>query len=193
MSLSEDFAAFMAGTPAVRFGDFTLRSGMKTPVFFNFGDLCSGAHLAAMGSFFARGIVENGLTEADVLYGPAYKGIVIAAATSQALWRDHRVDIPIAYNRKETKQHGEGGDIIGADLAGKSVLMLDDVIADGSTKHETAAKLQALGARVAAVVIGIDRQDVMDSKRTALEIFRAATSIPVVALTTGAAILKRRG
>jgi orotate phosphoribosyltransferase len=192
-SLSADAAAFLARSPAVRFGDFTLKSGKKDSVFFNFGDLASGKDLSDMGALFARAIVDNGWGDTQVLFGPAYKGIVIAAATSLALWRDHGIDMPIAHDRKEAKTHGEGGTFVGTPLKGKSVLLIDDVMTDGGTKHTTIAALRAIeGVTVRALVIGVNRQDKDDSGKPYFDSFAAQTGVPVAALTTREEILKLR-
>lgn len=191
-TLSADFARFLAASAAVRFGDFTLKSGKKSNVFFNFGDLCAGRELSEMGRFFARGIVEIGLAQSGALFGPAYKGINLALATSVALWRDHGVDMPVAYNRKEAKAHGEGGSIVGADLSkAGSVIVLDDVITDGATKYEVIDMLRAFdGLAIAAMLVGVDRQDMDEAGRAYIDILRDQTGVRVAALTTREEVLK---
>ena len=130
-----DFASFIAKTNAVRFGEFTLKSGEKSNVFFDFGQLVYGEEMIALGGFFAEFIVQKSLQSIDVIFGPAYKGINIAIATSIALFEKHSLSIPFAYNRKVKKEHGESGSFVGFDLsAAKTAVVLDDVFTDGGTK-----------------------------------------------------------
>lgn len=142
---------------ALRFGEFTLKSGRVSPYFFNAGAFDTGAALAALGRCYARRIVDSGI-HYDMLLGPAYKGIPLAAATAIALSDHHGIDVPFAYNRKETKDHGEGGRLVGAPLAGR-VLIVDDVITAGTAAREVIGMIAASGAELAAVVIGLDRQE----------------------------------
>jgi len=192
MTLSTDFARFLAASAAVRFGDFTLKSGKRSPVFFNFGDLCGGRELSEMGGFFARAIVEHGLADSGALFGPAYKGINLAIATSIALWRDHAIDIPVAYNRKEAKAHGEGGAVVGADLAqARSVIVLDDVITDGATKYDVIDVLRAFpNLQIAAMLVGVDRQDKDEAGRAFIDVLRDKSGVRVEALTTREDVLR---
>jgi orotate phosphoribosyltransferase len=194
-ALSADFARFLASSRAVRFGDFTLKSGKKSNVFFNFGDLCGGRELSQMGGFFARAIMEHGLQNSDALFGPAYKGINLAIATAIALHRDYGVDLPVAYNRKEAKTHGEGGMIVGADLsAAGSVIVLDDVITDGATKYEVIDMLRAFpGLQIAAMIVGVDRQDSNDAGTPYLDTLAQKTGVRVLPLTTRDDVLAMRG
>ncbi len=141
----------------LRFGDFTLKSGRQSPYFFNMGRIDSGAALADVGSAYAAGIVAAGI-DYDMLFGPAYKGIALAAATAVALAREHDRDVPWAYNRKEAKDHGEGGVIVGAPLAGR-VLIIDDVITAGTAVRESLALIRAADASVAGVLVALDRQE----------------------------------
>lgn len=193
-SLSAEFATFLARSRAVRFGDFTLKNKAKSNIFFNFGDLCGGRELSELGAFFARTIIDQGLQSSDALFGPAYKGINLALACSVALWRDHGIDIPVAYNRKEAKAHGEGGLIVGADLSkAKNVIVLDDVITDGATKVEVIEMLTAFpGLTVAAMIVGVDRQDTNNEGRPYLDILAEQTGVKVVAMTTRAAVLAHK-
>jgi orotate phosphoribosyltransferase len=193
-SLSTDFARFMAGSGAVRFGDFTLKSGKKSNVFFNFGDLCGGRELSEMGAFFARAIIENGLEKSGALFGPAYKGINLAIATAVALHRDHGIDMPIAYNRKEAKAHGEGGNVVGADLSAvERVIVLDDVITDGATKYDVIDMLRAFpGLQIAAMIVGVDRQDVNDAGEKYIDILARETGVRIIAMTTREGVLAFR-
>jgi orotate phosphoribosyltransferase len=142
---------------ALRFGEFTLKSGRTSPYFFNAGAFCSGASLAELGRCYAQAIVASGL-EFDVLLGPAYKGIPLAASVAVALAEHHGRDVPYAYNRKEAKDHGEGGILVGAALEGR-VLVIDDVITAGTAVREVLELIAGAGAQCAGVAIGLDRQE----------------------------------
>lgn len=142
---------------ALRFGEFTLKSGRVSPYFFNAGQLASGAALAGLGRAYAQAAVDSGLAF-DMLFGPAYKGIVLAAITAAALADGHGRDLPFAYNRKEAKAHGEGGELVGAPLAGR-VLIVDDVITAGTAVREALDRIRAAGATPAGVLVALDRQE----------------------------------
>lgn len=141
----------------LRFGDFTLKSGRQSPYFFNMGRIDSGAALAAVGAAYADTIVANDIGF-DMLFGPAYKGIPLAATTAIALASEHDRDVPWAYNRKEAKDHGEGGSLVGAPLSGR-VLIVDDVITAGTAVRESLGLIRAAGAEVAGVLVALDRQE----------------------------------
>jgi len=141
----------------LRFGSFTLKSGRQSPYFFNAGAFDSGAALAALGRYYAQCIVDSAI-EFDVLLGPAYKGIPLASATVVALAEHHGRDVPFAYNRKEAKDHGEGGVLVGAALTGR-VLVIDDVITAGTAVGEVISMIRDAGAELAGVVVGLDRQE----------------------------------
>ena len=142
---------------ALKFGEFTLKSGRVSPYFFNAGIFNRGADLAALAEFYANAIQQSGISF-DLLFGPAYKGIPLAAITASALFQQHQRDIPYAFNRKETKDHGEGGNIVGADIEGR-VMIIDDVITAGTAIREAIGLIGALGAEVCAVTIALDRQE----------------------------------
>ena len=142
---------------ALRFGEFTLKSGRVSPYFFNAGIFNSGADLAALAEFYADAIQQSGI-EFDLLFGPAYKGIPLAAITASALFQQHGRDLPYAFNRKEAKDHGEGGSTVGAEIAGR-VMIIDDVITAGTAIRESIGLLEALGAEPCAVTIALDRQE----------------------------------
>jgi orotate phosphoribosyltransferase len=142
---------------ALRFGEFELKSGRVSPYFFNAGIFNRGADLAALAAFYADAI-EHSEIEFDLLFGPAYKGIPLAAITASALFQLHQRDVPYAFNRKEAKDHGEGGSIVGAEIRGR-VMIIDDVITAGTAIREAIALIQAHGARVTAVTIALDRQE----------------------------------
>ena len=142
---------------ALKFGEFTLKSGRISPHFFNAGEFYTGKALAELGRCYAAAIVNSGV-EFDVLFGPAYKGITLAAATAVALSDQHSIDVPYCFNRKEAKAHGEGGTLVGAPLKGK-VLIIDDVITAGTAIREVMAIVEDAGAEAAGVVIGLDRKE----------------------------------
>jgi orotate phosphoribosyltransferase len=164
----------------LKFGEFTLKSGRVSPYFFNAGAFSSGRALAALGRCYARRIVESGI-EFDVLLGPAYKGIPLAAVTAVALADEHGLDVPFAYNRKEAKAHGEGGVLVGAPLAGK-VLVIDDVITAGTAVREVIAMIEAAGASLAGVAIGLNRQERGEGSRSAIQELEQAYGITVVSI-----------
>lgn len=142
---------------ALRFGEFTLKSGRVSPYFFNAGIFNRGADLDALAGFYADAIAESGI-EFDLLFGPAYKGIPLAAVTAGALYRLHGRNLPYAFNRKEAKDHGEGGNIVGAEIAGR-VMIIDDVITAGTAIRESIELIEGLGGKVSAVTIALDRQE----------------------------------
>jgi orotate phosphoribosyltransferase len=164
----------------LRFGEFTLKSGRISPYFFNAGAFSSGRALAALGRCYAERIVESGV-EFDVLLGPAYKGIPLAAVTAVALADRHGRDVPFAYNRKEAKAHGEGGVMVGAPLEGR-VLVIDDVITAGTAVREVIAMIEAAGARLAGVAIGLDRQERGAGDRSAIQELESEQGIPVISI-----------
>ena len=149
------FLRFAQEREALKFGEFTLKSGRKSPYFFNAGTSNTGEALARLGRYYADAIVASG-QEFDMLFGPAYKGIPLVATTAIALADHHHLDMPFAFNRKEAKAHGEGGKVVGAPLEGK-VLIVDDVMTAGTAIRESMAILEAAGATGAGVLIGLDR------------------------------------
>jgi orotate phosphoribosyltransferase len=165
----------------LRFGDFTLKSGRQSPYFFNMGRLDSGAALAQLGRAYAAALEDSGL-RIDMLFGPAYKGIALAAATAIALAEHHARDVPWAYNRKEAKDHGEGGLLVGAPLRGR-VLIVDDVMTAGTAVRESLALIRQHGAEPAGVLIALDRQERGLGERSAAQEVAADHGIPVIAIT----------
>ena len=151
------FVDYCLSRGALRFGEFTLKSGRVSPYFFNAGIFNRGADLDALADFYADAIEQSGI-DFDLLFGPAYKGIPLAAITAGALYRRYGRDLPYAFNRKEVKDHGEGGNTVGAEIAGR-VMIIDDVITAGTAIRESIALIEALGARVCAVTIALDRQE----------------------------------
>ena len=152
-----EFLDFALDIGVLKFGEFKLKSGRISPYFFNAGLFNTGASLARLGRFYAQAIVDSGVAF-DVLYGPAYKGIPLAAATAIALHERHGRNLPYAFNRKESKDHGEGGTIVGHPLTG-DVLIIDDVITAGTAIRESMDIIGAQGAKPAGVVIALDRQE----------------------------------
>ena len=142
---------------ALRFGQFTLKSGRVSPYFFNAGLIDTGAALATLGRCYAQAAMQSGI-EFDMVFGPAYKGIALATSLAVALAQHHDRDVPVAFNRKETKDHGEGGVMIGAPLAGR-VLIVDDVISAGTAIRESLALIRTHGATPAGILIALDRQE----------------------------------
>ena len=166
-SYKKEFLEFAIQADVLRFGEFTLKSGRTSPYFFNAGLFNTGQHLARLGRFYAQAIIDSG-TRFDVLFGPAYKGIPLAAATSIALADHHNLNVPYCFNRKETKAHGEGGNLVGAPLQG-DILIIDDVITAGTAIRESLAIIDQAGARAAGVVIALDRQERGQSERSAIQ------------------------
>ena len=177
-----EFLRFALDQGVLRFGDFTLKSGRHSPYFFNAGLFNTGAALARLGRFYAAALQASDLA-CDVLYGPAYKGIPLAAATAIALADEYGRDVPYAFNRKESKDHGEGGLIVGHPLRG-DVLIIDDVITAGTSVRESIDIIQAQGARPAGVLIALDRQERGQDERSAVQEVRQRFGIPVVSIAT---------
>ena len=175
-----DFLDFAIKAGVLRFGQFTLKSGRISPYFFNAGLFNTGANLAELGRFYARAIVDAGI-DFDVLFGPAYKGIPLAAVTVAALWDSHKIDAPYAFNRKEAKDHGEGGSIVGHELKGK-VLIIDDVITAGTAIRESMEIIHSQGAVPAGVVIALDRQEKGRDERSAIQEVEQEYGLPVAAI-----------
>ena len=179
-SYQKEFIELARGHDVLRFGEFTLKSGRVSPYFFNAGLFASGAALAALGRCYADRIVDSGV-EFDVLLGPAYKGIPLAAATAVALSDRHGRDVPFAYNRKEAKAHGEGGMLVGAPLEGK-VLVIDDVITAGTAVREVITMIEEAGASLAGVAIGLNRQERGAGELSAIQEIEQAHGIPVLSI-----------
>ncbi len=186
-----DFIDLTLRRGVLRFGEFTLKSGRSSPYFFNLGRLDSGAALAQLGRAYAQALVNSGLA-VDMLFGPAYKGIALAAATAIALADQHQRDLPWAYNRKEAKDHGEGGTLVGAPLAGR-VLIVDDVMTAGTAVRESLALIRAQGATPAGVLIALDRQERGTGTRSAAQEVAADYGIPVLAIANLADVLAYAG
>jgi orotate phosphoribosyltransferase len=161
----------------LRFGEFTLKSGRISPYFFNAGLFNTGYAAARLGRYYAASIAESG-TKFDMLFGPAYKGIPLAALAASALAEHQDIDVPFSYNRKEVKAHGEGGNIVGAPLRGK-VLIVDDVITAGTAVREAYQLISAAGAEVAGLAISLDRQERGQGALSAVQELKQSLNIPV--------------
>ncbi|MDF3193427.1 MULTISPECIES: orotate phosphoribosyltransferase [Pseudomonas] len=177
-----DFIRFAIERGVLRFGQFTLKSGRISPYFFNAGLFDSGLALAQLGRFYAAAVVDSGI-DFDVLFGPAYKGIPLAATTAVALAEHHQRDMPWCFNRKEAKDHGEGGTLVGAPLAGR-VLIIDDVITAGTAIREVMQIIQAQGAQAAGVLIALNRQERGKGELSAIQEVERDYGMPVVSIVS---------
>ena len=177
-----EFIEFAIRNEVLRFGEFTLKSGRISPYFFNSGLFNSGASIARLGGYYAETIMRAELAF-DMLFGPAYKGIPLAVATAVAIAEHHGRDIPYAYNRKEAKDHGEGGTIVGAALQGR-VLIIDDVISAGTSVSESIQLIRAVGAEPAGVVVALDRQERSHGSLSAIQEVEQHHGIPVLSIIT---------
>lgn len=178
--MSADFITAMIERGVLEFGDFTLKSGRKSPYFFNLGHISDGPGLAALGEAYAD-CVRREFDDVDVIFGPAYKGIPIAVATATALAR--HASVGVAYNRKEAKDHGEGGSLVGAALEAKRIIVVDDVMTAGTAVREATDLIAAAGGRLLGVVVALDRQEIARDDRTAVEVVTDDLGVPVVAVT----------
>lgn len=181
-----EFVDFAIRSGVLRFGEFRTKAGRLSPYFFNAGLFCDGATLGELGRFYARAALASGIGF-DVIFGPAYKGITLAAATAVALaGLGHNV--PFSFNRKEAKDHGEGGNIVGAPLKGR-VLVIDDVITDGASKREAIDLIRGAGATAAGVLIAMDRQERGQGELSATQEVSRDYGLPVAAIASVADIL----
>ncbi|MFZ3000226.1 MAG: orotate phosphoribosyltransferase [Undibacterium umbellatum] len=172
-NLRQEFIHFAVDAGVLKFGSFVTKAGRTSPYFFNAGLFNDGANLGRIADFYAQTLIDSGI-EFDMLFGPAYKGITLASATAVALARKGR-NVPFAYNRKEAKDHGEGGSIVGAKLAGK-VIIIDDVISAGTSVRESVEMIRAAGATPCAVLIALDRME-RSGKDDALSAHSAAQEV----------------
>ncbi len=189
-----EFIEFALEKQVLKFGEFTLKSGRKSPYFFNAGLFNTGRDLARLGRFYAAALVDSGI-EFDVLFGPAYKGIPIATTTAVALADHHDVDTPYCFNRKEAKNHGEGGNLVGSKLEGR-VMLVDDVITAGTAIRESMELIQANKADLAGVLVAIDRQAKGNGELSAIqEVERdfGCAGISIVSLTDLITYLEQQG
>jgi orotate phosphoribosyltransferase len=175
-----DFIDFAIRAGVLRFGNFTLKSGRTSPYFFNAGLFNTGEQLARLGRCYAQAITDSQI-EFDVLFGPAYKGIPLATATSIALADHHQRNVPWCFNRKESKDHGEGGNLVGAGLHGR-ILIIDDVITAGTAIRESVEIIQAASAELTGVVIALDRQERGRGSQSAIQEVEDACGIRVTSI-----------
>lgn len=177
-----EFIQFALERGVLRFGEFTLKSGRVSPYFFNAGLFDSGLALAKLGRFYAQALIDSGLSY-DVVFGPAYKGIPLAATMAVALAEHHNTDVPWCFNRKEAKSHGEGGTLVGAPLAG-NVVIVDDVITAGTAIREVMQIIQAQGAQAAGVLIALDRQERGNGALSAIQEVERDFKMPVISIVS---------
>lgn len=177
-----EFIEFALERGVLRFGEFTLKSGRVSPYFFNAGLFDSGLALAKLGRFYAQALMDSGLSY-DVVFGPAYKGIPLAATTAVALAEQHQRDVPWCFNRKEAKNHGEGGTLVGAPLAGR-IVIVDDVITAGTAIREVMQIIQAQGAQAAGVLIALDRQERGTGELSAIQEVERDFNMPVISIVS---------
>lgn len=178
-----EFIRFALDREVLRFGEFTLKSGRKSPYFFNAGLFNTGSALSRLGRFYAQAFVHSSVGEVDVIFGPAYKGIPLAAVTAVALADSFDRNMPYCFNRKEAKDHGEGGSLVGAPLEGR-VLIIDDVITAGTAVREVMQIIEAAGATPAAVMIALDRQERGQGALSAIQEVERDFGIPVVSIVS---------
>lgn len=181
-NLKDQFINFLIKNKALQFGEFHLKSGRVSPYFFNLGVFHTGESLATLGRFYAK-TLENADLQYDILFGPAYKGIPLVTATSIILSEKYHKNVPYCFNRKEAKDHGEGGSFVGAELSGK-VVMLDDVITAGTTVREMIALLKNTNAQLSGMVIAFDRQECGEGHLTAVQETIQTYHIPVKSIIT---------
>jgi len=180
LDYKREFIDFALKKEVLRFGEFTLKSGRKSPYFFNAGLFNTGSALAQLGRFYAAALQNSGI-EYDVMLGPAYKGIPLATATCVALANEYDLDVPYVFNRKEAKDHGEGGNLVGAPLAGR-VLIIDDVITAGTAIREVMKIIQQAGATPAATLIALDRQERGTGELSAIQEVERDYRMPVISI-----------
>jgi len=183
-----DFINFAISAGVLRFGEFTLKSGRISPYFFNAGLFNTGEHLARLGRCYAQAIVDSG-SKFDVLFGPAYKGIPLAAATSIALADHHQRNLPWCFNRKEAKDHGEGGNLVGAALSG-DIMVIDDVITAGTAIRESVEIIESAKATLSGIIIALDRQERGRDRRSAIQEVEESLGITVTSIVTLAHLLE---
>jgi orotate phosphoribosyltransferase len=181
------FISYALSCNVLKFGDFQLKSGRSSPYFFNTGLFNTGSKLEQLGQFYAQALIQSGI-KPDMLYGPAYKGIPLVCSTSIAYAKLTSKDVPFAFNRKEAKDHGEGGSVVGAALQGK-VIIVDDVITAGISVRESVEIIQQAHAQPAGVLIALDRQEKGQNRLSAIEEVKLNYKIPVISIITLANII----
>ena len=186
MSYKTEFIEFMVRSGVLRFGEFTTKSGRQSPYFVNTGNYKTGSQLSKLGKYYAECLKENVGDEYDVLFGPAYKGIPLAVVTASAMYTEYGVDKPYCFNRKEAKDHGEGGNMVGAKLCdGDRVVIIEDVITAGTAVRETLPQLKAAAdVKVEHMIISVDRMECGQSGTTAIKEIGAEFGIKVHPIVT---------
>tara|TARA_B100001750_G_C15399237_1_gene541738 strand:- start:396 stop:956 length:561 start_codon:yes stop_codon:yes gene_type:complete len=178
----QEFIKFSLEKGVLRFGEFKLKSGRISPYFFNVGLFNSGESINKLGQFYAKALIESRLNY-DMLFGPAYKGISIVTSLASALAQDHKIDKPFAFNRKEIKDHGEQGLIVGAEIKGR-VIIVDDVITAGTAVNECARLINQLGGTLVGVLISLDRQERGRTNLSATSEVASKLNVPVIAIAS---------
>jgi len=190
-SNQDNFIRFALEAKVLSFGEFKTKAGRLSPYFFNAGEFNDGARLSALGRYYAKALQESNI-QFDMLYGPAYKGITLAAATAIAL-ADNGINVPYAYNRKEAKDHGEGGMLVGAPVKGR-VVIVDDVISAGTSVRESVDLIRSAGAEPAAVLIALDRMErsgnaIEIGDKSAVQAVEQEFGLPVIAIANLAGLM----
>ncbi len=183
-----EFIEFALSKGVLKFGEFTLKSGRTSPYFFNAGLFNTGADLAKLGRYYASALADSGIAF-DVLFGPAYKGIPIATAAAISLFEHHGQDVPYCFNRKEKKDHGEGGNLVGSELNGR-IMLVDDVITAGTAIRESMDIVEANGASLAGVLIALDRQEKGKGELSAIQEVERDYNAKVIAIITLADLIE---
>ena len=191
MSGKKEFIDFMADAGVLTFGDFTTKSGRKTPYFVNTGNYKTGRHISTLGDYYASLVASSG-EKFDALYGPAYKGITLAAATASSLYRNYGVDVPYFFNRKEVKDHGEGGSLVGyKPKDGDRIIIIEDVVTAGTAVRESLQLLKAVAdVTVSALFVSVDRMERGTGERSTLDELRQEYGINVYPIITARDIIK---
>ncbi|OCG23240.1 MULTISPECIES: orotate phosphoribosyltransferase [unclassified Gilliamella] len=182
-SYKSEFIEFALDRQALKFGEFTLKSGRKSPYFFNAGLFNTGKDLALLGRFYAAALMDANL-EYDVIFGPAYKGIPIVSSTVVALSEHHNVDVPYCFNRKEAKDHGEGGNLVGSSIYQQRVMLVDDVITAGTAIRESMRILEDNQSKLAGVLICLDRQEKGRGELSAIQEIKQTYHCDVISIIT---------
>lgn len=182
MSHTEQFIEFLLKHEALKFGDFILKSGRKSPYFFNLGVFNTGRSLQKLGQFYATALLDSGFSY-DVLFGPAYKGIPLVSSTAIALYDKHQLDVSYCFNRKEIKDHGEGGELVGAPMKG-NIVLFDDVITAGTTIREAIHIIKQHNAIFSGIILAFDRQERGTRSCTAVEEITQTHNVPVKSILT---------
>ncbi|RJL49801.1 orotate phosphoribosyltransferase [Pectobacterium carotovorum] len=180
----DEFAKFLIDSQVIEFGEFKLKSSRISPYFFNFGKLSSASLLNKTAHFYARFIIENGLSP-DIVFGPAYKGIPLGVATALALQRDFNYEVKYSFNRKEVKSYGDGGLLVGEPLSNASVMIVDDVITSGMTIDDTIEIIRSQGGHPLAYLVALDRQEcALDTENSALQAAMERLDLTIFSITT---------